>query len=91
MTKKYPMGVILSNVECKGPHPMKASIRKCPDAALLKKKIADTGGDRCYKCYCVDHPVNRHEGPGERVLIGGSGQPGSKGSPRKKGQKAMSA
>jgi hypothetical protein len=94
MAKKYPMGVILSDVECGGPHAMKASIRKCPDKALLKKKIADTGGDRCYKCHCVDHPVNRHDPKdGPRTLIGGSGKIGSKGGPRKKGRrdKTMSA
>lgn len=81
----YPTGVEVSNVKCGGPHSMKADTRKCLEGNLLKKKIVDTGGDRCFKCFQHDHPHMNAGRDHGGTYKGGSGLPGSKGSPKKKG------
>ena len=87
----YPDGVVVSNVPCGGPHSMK--VRKCPEGNMLKQKIVNSKGDRCFKCWQHDHPdMNSHpykDSPtgkpsGVRCL------PGSKGGPKKK-SRTMSA
>jgi len=96
----YPQGVEVSDVPCGGHHNryeldndgvstktvvIPKALRKCPDGRMLKQRIADKKGDRCFKCWRHDHPLMNAGRDHGGDYKGGSGQPGSKGSPRKKG------
>ena len=83
----YPTGVEVSNTKCKGPLRLrtKKDDGDCPSGNYLKVKTVKAGGSRCFGCVCKDDSnMNKNAGHGGNYQ-GGVRQPGSKGSPRKKG------